>query len=79
MVTLTLQSTKSQVVDQPDDLSGHAHRQLIGYIGLVLPILLIVIALRRDGVKLWRSLESISAYYYTGAVAAFVGMLEAVS
>jgi len=27
----------------------------------------------------WRSLESISAYYYTGAVAAFVGMLVALA
>ncbi len=28
-------------------LPGHAHRQLIGYIGLVLPILLILLALAR--------------------------------
>jgi heme A synthase len=27
----------------------------------------------------WRSLESISAYYYTGAVAAFVGMLVTIA
>ena len=56
-------------------LSDNAHRQLIGYIGLVLPFLLIFIVLIRDGTERWRSLESISAYYYTGAVAAFVGML----
>jgi hypothetical protein len=64
---------------RPDDLSDHAHRQLIGYIGLVLPILLIIIAIVRDGVAQWESLESISAYYYTGAVAAFVGMLVALA
>lgn len=56
-------------------LSDNAHRQLIGYIGLVLPFLLIAIVLVRDGTERWNSLESVSAYYYTGAVAAFVGML----
>ena len=83
MVTLTgvrsdpaqLNTTATQPAYRPDDQSDHAHRQLIGYIGLVLPILLILIAVLRDGVVRWRSLESISAYYYTGAVAAFVGML----
>jgi hypothetical protein len=58
-----------------DDLSGHAHRQLLGYIGLVLPALLVVMVIVRDGMTRWRSLDSLSAYYYTGAVAAFVGML----
>jgi hypothetical protein len=62
-----------------DDLSGDAHRRLIGWIGLLLPALLVVIAIERDGVARWRSLESISAYYYTGAVAAFVGMLVALA
>jgi len=64
---------------RPDDLSNNAHRQLIGYIGLVLPFLLIFITRARDGVELWKKLESISAYYYTGAVAAFVGMLVALA
>ena len=62
-----------------DDLSGDAHRQLIGWIGLLLPALLVAIAIERDGVERWRSLDSISAYYYTGAVAAFVGMLVALA
>jgi hypothetical protein len=75
MVTLTGDAAASR----PDDLSDHAHRQLIGYIGLVLPTLLIFIAIVRDGMERWRSLESISAYYYTGAVAAFVGMLVALA
>lgn len=87
MVTLTgvrsdpaqLNTPATQPAYRPDDQSDHAHRQLIGYIGLVLPILLILIAVVRDGVARWRSLESISAYYYTGAVAAFVGMLVALA
>ena len=64
---------------RPDDLSGDAHRRLIGWIGLLLPAVLVVIAIERDGLARWRSLESISAYYYTGAVAAFVGMLVALA
>lgn len=83
MVSLTGQrSDVARAADapaRPDDLSGNAHRQLIGYIGLVLPFLLIFIALARDGMALWQSLESVSAYYYTGAVAAFVGMLVALA
>jgi len=51
------------------------HRRLIGWIGLFLPWLLIVLALERDGLDTWSRLDSISAYYYSGAVAAFVGML----
>lgn len=87
MVTLTgirqdpakVSTSEAQAASRPDDLSDNAHRQLIGYIGLVLPFLLIFIALTRDGSERWASLESISAYYYTGAVAAFVGMLVALA
>jgi len=65
----------------PDDLSGRLHRQLIGVLGLALPFMLWVI----DGVRTydaatrWRPQDSISAYYYTGAVAAFVGLLVALA
>jgi hypothetical protein len=72
-------TTATQPAYRPDDLSDHAHRQLIGYIGLVLPLILILMAMVRDGVAQWRSLESISAYYYSGAAAAFVGMLVALA
>jgi hypothetical protein len=64
---------------RPDDLSGDEHRRLIGWIGLVLPALLVAIAIERDGLARWKSLESISAYYYTGAVTPFVGMLVALA
>lgn len=64
-----------------DDLSDNAHRQLIGYIGLALPALLYLLAGARptSGLERWKALGSISAYFYTGAVAAFVGMLVALA
>ena len=87
MVTLTgvrsdsamVGTSVPQAASRRDDLSDNAHRQLIGYVGLVLPFLLILIAVNRDGIERWKSLESISVYYYTGAVAAFVGMLVALA
>lgn len=63
----------------PEDMAGSSHRQLIGYIGLFMPLFIIFLALWRDGEKAWRNLDSISAYYYTGANAAFVGMLVALA
>jgi hypothetical protein len=65
----------------PDDLSSHRHRQLIGYIGLTMPFLLYVIAGWRhvEGLSRWKFLSSISAYYYTGAVAVFAGILVALA
>lgn len=66
---------------EPDDLSSHAHRQFIGGSGLVLPLLLWVIAGLRPTPPLprWALLNSVSAYYYSGAVAAFVGILIALA
>lgn len=64
---------------RPDDLSNHRHRQLIGYIGLVLPFILIGLVRWREKQNVWDALDSVSAYYYTGAVAAFAGMLVALS
>ncbi len=65
----------------PIDLSQRAHRQLIGYLGLLLPALLFVVAGGRPttGLASWRLLPSVSAYYYTGAVGIFVGVLFALS
>jgi len=62
---------------ESDDQSSHAHRQFIGVLGLVLPVLLWLISGVRPTKDLpqWELLGSISAYYYTGAVAAFVGLL----
>jgi succinate dehydrogenase/fumarate reductase cytochrome b subunit len=51
--------------DRPDDLSGDAHRRLIGWIGLLCP--------RCSWAS--RSSATASRAYYTGAVTLFVGML----
>jgi len=64
-----------------DDQSSHLHRQLVGWVALVLPILLLIIAELRptEGLPRRELLGSISAYYYTGAVAAFCGSLVALT
>lgn len=63
------------------DLSCHAHRRVIGALGLALPVLLYVSAgvFHVDGVEPWHLLRSISSYYHTGAVGVFVGILFALS
>ena len=68
-------------VPETDDLSSNAHRQLIGYMGLILPALLWLIAGWRptEGLQPWKPLTSVSAYYYTGAVSAFAGILVALA
>jgi hypothetical protein len=65
----------------PDDESRYLNRQLIGSLGLTIPLLVWFIAGLRPtkGLTPWRLLDSISAYYYTGAVAVFCGMLVALA
>jgi heme A synthase len=67
--------------DPPKDLSQQAHRRLIGFLGLLLPTLLYVVAALRptDGQPGLSLLDSVSGYYYTGAVGIFVGILFALS
>jgi hypothetical protein len=66
---------------ESDDLSGHNHRQAIGYLGLVLcPLLWLISALRpTSGQPVWAPWVSVSAYYYSGAVAVFVGVLASLA
>jgi hypothetical protein len=65
---------------QSDDRSGHAHRQVIGYLGAALPVLLqIFVRFRPNAAADQWSGDSISAYYWTGAVSLFVGLLAALS
>ena len=68
-------------VHQRRPLSQQAHRRLIGILGLLLPLLLYLVAGLRPTPPLrpWTPLDSVSAYYYTGAIAIFVGILFALS
>ncbi len=68
-------------VPEGDDRSSHANRQLIGYLGMSLPILLWLIAAWRPTGLLprWAHLDSVSSYYYSGAVTVFVGILIALA
>lgn len=84
MLTFTVHSDAEAPAVAPkaastNDLSGDRHRQLIGWIGVVLPTVLLLLALWRDGPEQLGNLESISAYYYSGGTAAFLGMLFALS
>jgi hypothetical protein len=67
--------------DKPKDLSQQAHRRIIGVLGLLLPLLLYLVAGLRPNAPLprWTLLDSVSAYYYTGAVGILVGVLFALS
>ncbi len=67
--------------DAPLNLTQQAHRRLIGILGLLLPGLLYLVAGLRPTAPLprWSALSSVSAYYYTGAVGIFVGVLFALS
>jgi hypothetical protein len=84
-------TSKTQTPDSPaapeplfaasatDDLSSHRYRMFIGLLGLMMPSLLWVIAGWRpiEGFPRWELLSSVSAYYYSGAVVVFVGILVA--
>jgi len=65
----------------PESLSQQAHRRLIGVLGLLLPVFIYVLAglLPTVGLTRWKVLNSVSVYYYTGAVSVFVGVLFALA
>ena len=69
------------LAEVPLNLSHYVHQQLIGYLGLLLPLILFVLAGVRPvpGLPQWSTLDSVSAYYYSGADAVFVGILFALS
>jgi cytosine/uracil/thiamine/allantoin permease len=64
-----------------EDLSQLAHRRVIGLLGFFLPLAVWLLAGVRptDALRRWSILPSVSEYYYTGAVALFVGVLFALS
>ena len=67
--------------DTPDVLSLKAHRLIIGTLGFLMPALIFVLAGARPtpGLPRWQPQWSVSAYYYTGAIGVFVGVLFALS
>ena len=60
-------------------LTPHAHRRVIGLLGLALPSLVVVLSVIFPVRSGWRMLDSISAFYYTSATALFVGVLFALA
>ena len=64
------------VRDNIDDAASRSHRQLIGWIGLLMPLLLWAFTGVRpnDAASAWKPLDSISAYFYSSAAFVFVGL-----
>jgi hypothetical protein len=67
--------------EKPKRLTQRGHRIAIGLLGLSLPLLVYLFAGWRltDGLTPWHPLQSVSAYYYTGGVAIFIGVLFAMA
>lgn len=66
---------------EEDDRSTHLHRQLIGYLGALLPVLVwgVSALLPTPPQPRLRPWDSISAYYYSSAVPVFAGILASLS
>lgn len=63
-----------------DDRSTHGHRQAIGWLGALLPIIVVALDQLRPTVDLEPAeLTSISAYHYSSGVVAFSGILAALA
>ena len=66
--------------EKDDDLSSNAHRQLLGVLGIALPLMVYLTAGWRPLLNMngrWSLLNSISGYYHTGAEAVFIGIVVA--
>jgi hypothetical protein len=61
------------------DLSQTLHRRVIGFLGLFLPALLLIVSAWRPTEGEPRVLSSVSSYYYSGGVSLFVGVVFALS
>jgi heme/copper-type cytochrome/quinol oxidase subunit 2 len=66
---------------EAEQLSLKAHRRIIGTLGLLMPALIYLLAGVRPtpGLMRWTPQWSVSAYYYTGAIGVFVGVLFALA
>lgn len=65
--------------ENADDLSSNAHRQLLGVLGIALPLMIYITAGSRpvEGVERWSLLGSISGYYHSGGESVFIGIVVA--
>ncbi|MBK9175256.1 MAG: hypothetical protein IPM46_02735 [Flavobacteriales bacterium] len=66
--------------ENKDDLSSNGHRQLLGVLGIALPLMVYLTAGWRplkDMEDRWSLLDSISGYYHTGGEAVFIGIVVA--
>jgi hypothetical protein len=66
--------------ENADDLSSNAHRQLLGILGIALPLMVYLTAGWRPLKNMderWSLLDSISGYYHTGGEAVFIGIVVA--
>lgn len=67
-------------MENDDDLSSNGHRQLLGVLGIALPLMVYLTAIWRPLSEMerpWSLLASISGYYHTGAEAVFIGIVVA--
>lgn len=75
-----MENLASVVEKKPLGLTYLAHRKLIGWLGILLPVLVVVISWLWPVPGMpWEMLDSISAFYYTNATAVFVGTLFALA
>lgn len=66
--------------ENADDLSSNAHRQLLGILGISLPLMVYLTAAWRplaNADEPWSLLGSISGYYHSGGEAVFIGIVVA--
>lgn len=66
--------------ENEDDLSSNGHRQLLGVLGIALPLMVYLTAGWRplkDMEEPWTLLRSISGYYHSGGEAVFIGIVVA--
>lgn len=73
---------QQRLIPEPraDDRTGHGHRQVIGWLGALLPVLVVGLdRLRPTDGLLSAELTSISAYHYSSGVVAFSGILAALA
>ncbi len=72
---LTLDPEVPSVKVEPLSIDIDSHRQIVGWFGLLLPLLLFVAAALRPTKNLDTWLNSLSAYYYTSGSGVLAGML----